>query len=397
MKVFDTVNTHNFYYEWEMELLRLRDNHLFRKMPNACGIPSRTIEIDGNQLLNFSGNNYLGLAGDPRLMAAMSHYSQLYGVGSTASRLIAGNTEIHRKLEEFIATWKNTEAAILFGSGYQANIGILSGLAQKGDLIISDALNHASIIDGCRLSRADVKIYPHLDVIALQDLLKKENHKKKYVVTESIFSMDGDKAPLDIIFNLCEKYGAVLMVDEAHSGGVMGPNGRGLSASFGIKPHIQMGTLGKAVGVSGAYVAGKRSLIDMLINKARSFIFTTAAPPAVAGTALAALEIVVSSEGDEKRANLTHNIESFRMIAEDLKIEIPKEISHIVPIMIGSSEKTMRVSEICKNEGVFAHGIRYPTVSEGSPRIRFTLMSQHTRKDIESALLVIKKALNQIS
>ncbi len=383
----------NLSQQWNQELENLKRRDLLRIMPNACGLPGRLIEIAGRSLINFSSNNYLGLAAHPQVIEALAHYAGNYGAGATASRLIAGNTEIHRELEEFIAAWKGTEAAVLFGSGYQANLGILSALTDSSDVIISDEFNHASIIDGCRLSRSKILVYPHLDLGALEDHLKRSGFRRKFVVTESVFSMDGDSAPLRDISFLCEKSGAALIVDEAHAGGVIGPQGRGLAAEAGVQPEIQMGTLGKAVGVTGAYVAGSRALVDLLINRARSLIYTTASSPATTGAALAALKIVTSEEGDRRRADLKSNIEYFSDIINGFPdLQVPFT-SHIVPVRIGESSKTLAVSAKCREGGIFAHAIRFPTVPEGTARIRFTLMSDHRISDLEEAATVLKSAL----
>ncbi len=378
---------------WREEIDELQKKDLYRVMPKIAGPPGRLATVDRIAAINFSSNNYLGLAGHPKVIQAAVEYALGYGAGSTASRLIAGNTEPHRGLEYFIARWKGTEAAVVFGSGYQANVGVLSSLMCEPDLILSDQLNHASIIDGCRLSRATVKIYRHLDLNELEDLLRLNGFRKKLVVTESVFSMDGDEAPLKEISDLCARWGAILMVDEAHGAGVKGPKGQGLSAEMGVVPHIQMGTLGKAVGASGAYVAGTRALIDLLINRARSLIYSTAAPPAVAGSALAALKLIASEEGDRRRAALAANAELFqRLLASRLGLDAPPR--HIVPILVGQSARTMQVSQDCLAKGVFAHGIRYPTVPEGTARLRFTLMSDHTEDDLRTAVSVLEETLN---
>lgn len=377
---------------WSAELQELERRGLFRTMPILRGIPGRVVTVAGREVLNFSSNNYLGLAGHPKLVQGAIESSMRHGAGSTASRLIAGNGGIHRELEDFIARWKRTEAAVVFGSGYQANVGILSSLADEEDLIISDRLNHASIIDGCRLSRAHVKIFPHVDMQRLEDYLRMDGYRRKLVVTESVFSMDGDTAPLKEIDGLCRKWGAVLMVDEAHAAGVVGPEGRGAAGDQGIVPEIQMGTLGKAVGASGAYVAGTRELIDLLINKARSFIYTTAASPAVMGSALAGLKIIVSEEGELRRETLRTNIREFHRLLREADLPV-SNFGHIVPVRIGESGRTMEASARCLTDGVFAHGIRYPTVPEGTARLRFTLMSDHTPEDLLKAVSALKGAL----
>jgi 8-amino-7-oxononanoate synthase len=379
---------------WAVEIEALRERNLYRWMPPVCGLPGRTTRVNGKDVLNFSSNNYLGLAGHQDVIRAGMQAAARYGAGATASRLIAGNTEIHSELESVIAGWKHTEAAIVFGSGYQANVGVLSSLMCAEDLIVSDRLNHASIIDGCRLSRAQVGVYPHLDLDAVEDQLKRTGFRRKLLVTESVFSMDGDRAPLRDLQFLCRRWNALFMVDEAHAAGVYGPQGRGLAAELSVVPDIQMGTLGKAVGSGGAYVAGERLLIEMLVNTARSLIYTTAAPPAVLGSALEGVRIITSEEGDRRRAALRANMEQFRdLLARSAIPGAPDRTSHIVPIRIGDSGETMRVSSRCFESGLFAHGIRYPTVPEGSARIRFTLMSDHTAEDLQTAVSLLRQAM----
>ncbi len=376
----------------ELEIRDLEEKALYRSMPPIGGMPGRTIQIDGNTLINFSGNNYLGLASHPQLIRAMGLYAERYGVGATASRLIAGNTEVHRELENYIAKWKHTPAALLFGSGYQANIGVLTSLAGPDDLIVSDELNHASIIDGCRLSKAKTAVYPHFDLDRLSELLAPSDHRRKIVVTETVFSMDGDYAPITEMKSICNNHGALLVLDEAHAGGVLGPQGRGWAAHLGVEADITMGTLGKAMGVSGAYVAAGKKIIELIINKARSLIYTTASSPALIGTALEALKLVASEEGEARRVTLMNNVNLFNKLLLNIGIKI-HEPSHIVPIHIGGSAKAMAVSARCRELGVFAHGIRYPTVPEGSARIRFTLMSEHTGEDIEKGASALSEAL----
>lgn len=382
----------NSHSPWIEEIEEIKGRGLFRMMPAISGAPGRVITVDGRTALNFSSNNYLGLAGHPVLVQAMAETAALYGAGSTASRLIAGTSEAHRELESFIATWKGTEAALVFGSGYQANVGILTALTDSRDLIVSDELNHASIVDGCRLSRARVMIYPHLDLNRAEEALKSTGFRRKLLVTESIFSMDGDRAPLKELDELCRRWEAFLMVDEAHATGVVGPGGRGLASEQGVVPEIQMGTLGKAVGVCGAYVAGSSALIQVVVNKARSLIYTTAASPAVQGATLAALRLVTSDEGASRRRRLAENIVTFNSLLES-EGATASAASHIVPIRVGDSARTMRVSKECLARGIFAHGIRYPTVPEGTARLRLTLMSEHTSEDLRRAVSVISETL----
>ncbi|MEW6350326.1 MAG: 8-amino-7-oxononanoate synthase [Thermodesulfobacteriota bacterium] len=380
--------------QWHEELDELRRKDLFRSMPHVHGFPGRTILVNGKDAINFSANNYLDLAGHPAVAEACIEYVRRFGVGSTASRLIAGNNSPFEEIEAFIAKWKGTEAALFFGSGYQANMGVITALTGTDDLIASDALNHASIVDGCRLSRARTCVYPHLDLERLEEILRQPGFRRKLVVTESVFSMDGDRAPLTEIDGLCQRHGAALMVDEAHATGVWGPQGQGLAAEQGAVPDIQMGTLSKAVGTYGAYVAGSRELIEMLTNRARSLIYTTGVPPAIAGAALAALRIVASEEGLTRRRRLQQNVSDFTGL---LLSRMGRKVNpgHILPFVIGDSRRTMEVSAACLNEGIFVHGIRYPTVPEGSARLRFTLMSAHTDADLTKAVDVLERVLEE--
>ncbi len=377
---------------WSKELNQLKANALFRAMPCIDGPPGRKISVNGRKVLNFSSNNYLGLAGHPKLIKAVEDYTRLYGAGSTASRLIAGNTEAHRELESALAIWKGAESALVFGSGYQANIGILSSIPDETDLIISDELNHASIIDGCRLSKANLRIYPHLDMDHLEDLLRVGSFRRKLVVTESVFSMDGDLAPLKEISDLCAHWGATLIVDEAHASGIYGPQGQGLAAEIGVFPDIQMGTMSKAMGTYGAYVTGTKELINLLINKARSLVYSTAPPPGTMGAALAALKIISSEEGSARRQLLRKNVDNFQNML-NLRLSGSHGANHIVPILIGDSESTMRASDACLKEGIFAQGIRFPSVPEGTARLRFTLMSDHLEEDLEKAVSVLENVI----
>lgn len=380
---------------WRNEIRELDSNGLLRSMPEVEGMPGRLVTVNGKDAVNFSGNNYLGLASHPDVIKAGVESILKLGAGSTASRLIAGNSPLHRELESFLACWKGTEAALVFGSGYQANVGILASLAEEGDLIISDQLNHASVIDGCRLSRAEVRIYPHRDTNRVEHFVKTSQHRRKLVVTESVFSMDGDTAPLKDLDWICRRWGGILMIDEAHATGVKGANGQGLASELDVVPEIQMGTLGKAVGVSGAYVGGSRALFDLLVNRARSLIYTTAAPPAVCGASLKALKIINSEEGAARRLKLRANTELFQRLMTATPWNV-KEARHIVPILIGDSFDTMRLSRELLERGIFAQGIRYPTVPEGTARLRFTIMSDHTPEDLETAVAVLSELSGSI-
>ena len=369
------------------ELQELKRQGLYRRLRRVEGEQGPTLNLDGQEVLNFSSNNYLGLANHPALRAAAKEAIERYGCGSGASRLISGNMTLHEELEAKIAALKGTEAALVFNSGYQANIGVLSALAGEGDVILSDALNHASIVDGCRLSRATVVVYPHCDLGVLEDGLKNAPARiRKLIVTETLFSMDGDEAPLAEIVNLAERYGAMVMVDEAHATGVFGPNGAGVVAKLGLgnRVPVQMGTLGKALGAFGAYVAGSRELRELLINRSRSFIFTTSLPPAVMAMAIAAIDLVYKEP--QRRLALWHNCRALRDGLKKLGFSLGESQSQIQPLVIGDAQKCMDFSERLLQKGVFAQGIRPPTVPPGTSRLRITLMATHTHENLHRAL-----------
>jgi 8-amino-7-oxononanoate synthase len=369
------------------ELEALKRQGLYRKLRRVEGEQGPTLMLDGREVLNFSSNNYLGLASHPALKKAAKEAIDRYGCGAVASRLISGNMALHEELEEKIAALKGTEAALVFNSGFQANVGIIPALAGEGDVIFSDELNHASIIDGCRLARAKTVVYPHCDPTGLEDALKNSQaNGRKLIVTETLFSMDGDETPLAEIVELSERYGALVMVDEAHATGVAGPNGAGIAAKLGLGEGIpiQMGTLGKALGGFGAYVAGSRALRELLINHCRSFIFTTALPPAVLAAAIAAIDLLYQEP--QRRLALWHNIRALREGLRNLGFSLGSGESQIVPLVTGDAEKCMAFSERLLEKGVFAQGIRPPTVPEGTSRLRITLMATHTHEHLHRAL-----------
>jgi glycine C-acetyltransferase len=369
------------------ELEALRRQGLYRKLRRVEGEQGPTLTLDGREVLNFSSNNYLGLANHPALKQAAKEAIERYGCSAVASRLISGNMTLHEELEEKIARLKNTEAALVFNSGFQANVGMIPALAGEGDAIFSDGLNHASIIDGCRLARAKTVVYPHCDPARLEDALKKAPAAaRKLIITETLFSMDGDEAPLAEIVELAERHGAMVMVDEAHATGVAGPNGAGVVAKLGLgeRVPIQMGTLGKALGGFGAYVAGSRALREFLINRCRSFIFTTSLPPPVLATALAAIDLLYREP--QRRLALWHNIRALREGLRKLGFSLGNSESQILPLVIGDAEKCMAFSERLLQKGVFAQGIRPPSVPEGTSRLRITLMATHTHEHLHRAL-----------
>jgi 8-amino-7-oxononanoate synthase len=369
------------------ELQALKNASLYRRLRSVEGEQGPTLTVDGQEVVNFSSNNYLGLANHPALREAAKDAIDRYGCGSGASRLISGNMTLHEELEAKLAQLKGTESALVFNSGFQANVGIISTLIGQGDAVFSDALNHASIIDGCRLSRAQVYVYGHADLQQLEDCLKQASAcRRKLIVTETLFSMDGDEAPLEKIVDLAEKYNAFLMVDEAHATGIYGPDGAGVVAKLGLggRVLVQMGTLGKALGGFGAYVAGSARLRDLIINRCRSFVFTTSLPPAVMAMAIAALDIV--KREPERRRRLWENCASLQSGLKALGYTISNGQSQIMPLMVGDADECMRLSEQLLGRGVFAQGIRPPTVPPGTSRLRITVMATHSSEHLQRAL-----------
>lgn len=375
------------------ERLRRRDEQgLRRRLRWIAGEQDRWVDVDGRRALLLCSNNYLGLANHPALREAAVRALGESGVGAGASRLVSGSMREHRELEDALAELKRTEAALVFTSGYHANVGTIPALVGRDDEVFSDALNHASLIDGCRLSRAKVSVYPHVDLDRLEALLQGSRANRRLIVTDSIFSMDGDEAPLAAICDLADRYGAMTLVDEAHATGAVGPRGSGVVGREGLQDRVtvQMGTLGKALGCFGAFVAGRRALIELLINEARSFVFTTALPPAIVAAARAAVEIV--TEGDALRAALAANASQLYRGLTSLGLDVPHE-SHILAVVIGAPERTMALSARLLELGIYVQGIRPPTVPEGTSRLRVALMATHTREDLEAALSAFRTAL----
>jgi 8-amino-7-oxononanoate synthase len=373
--------------EMKAELLHLEKKAQRRRLHSIDFLNDSSIIMNGRKLLNLASNNYLGLAGDERLIEASIRAAHEYGAGSTASRLIVGNYSLYEQVETELARWKGTEAALIFNSGYTANIGIISALVGRNDIVFSDKLNHASIIDGIILSRAEKKRYQHNDLDHLETLLKKAPlHKRKLIVTDTVFSMDGDIAQLKGLVELKEKYGAILMVDEAHSSGVFGEGGEGLVHDLGLQEQVdvQMGTFSKSLGSFGAYVTGKRWLVDYFVNKMRSFIFTTALPPAVLGSIQAAIHIV--QQETVRRKQLHEYSKYFRTKLSDLGFNIGASVTQIIPVIIGSNELTVQFSERLQERGIAAVAIRPPTVPEGTARIRFSLMATVTKGELDWAI-----------
>jgi len=375
----------------------LKRRGLYRYLRLISGRQTTVVTMEGKEVVLLSSNNYLDLANHPEVKRAAAEALESYGCGAGASRLISGTMELHARLEAKLAEFEGTEAALVFGSGYHANTGVIPALMGPGDIIFSDELNHASIIDGCRLARADTQVFRHRDTGHLEELLASApTPGQRLIVTDSVFSMDGDVARLPEIAALARRYRAWVMVDEAHATGVFGPNGAGVVEETGLQGRIeiQMGTLGKALGSFGAYVAGSRVLIDWLINRARSFIYSTALPPPLLAAALAALHIVKNEP--ERRRRLWNNAAFLRRGLSGLGYRLGESESPILPVLIGDEEKTMALCAALLKHGVFAHGIRPPTVPEGTARLRVTPTATHTDEELERALRAFAEAGKEV-
>lgn len=376
------------------ELLRLDSLGLLRNLKTIHGPQGPKAVVNGREALIMCSNDYLGLAGHPLVKEAAIEAVQKWGAGAGASRLVSGTMEPHVMLEERIKSFKRADAALLFNSGYNANLGVISALLDRSSEVFSDKLNHASIVDACVLSRAKVRRYPSRDVNVLERLLKASQAKKKLVVTDSVFSMDGTIAPLRDITGLLDRYGAMLLVDDAHATGVLGPGGRGSLEHFNISHPavITMGTLGKALGSFGAFITGSSALIDLMVSKARPFIYTTALPPSVCGAAIKAFDIVENEPGLRQR--LWENTARLKEGLSRLGLDILGSETPIVPIKVGTAKKAVDISDRLLENGVFIQAIRPPTVPEGTSRLRMTLSASHTAEDIDSALSALREALD---
>jgi 8-amino-7-oxononanoate synthase len=346
------------------------------------------VELGGRSLLNFSSNDYLSLAGHPEVVAAGIEGLQTWGAGSGASRLVVGDNFAHRALEAALARFHGTGAALLFSSGYAANVGALQALVGPGDVVFSDAWNHASLIDGCRLSRATVVVYPHRDVTALRALVAQHPGARRLVVTDAVFSMDGDLAPLPELAALCAEAGLGLYVDEAHGTGVLGPTGAGLCEATGVRPSVLMGTLSKALGGLGGYVAASRPVVELLLHRARAQVFSTALPPAVCASALAALHLVVHDEA--RRARLTAHRRHLQQGLEALGLPGAGG-SAIFPVVLGSAARAMETAEFLRESGLLVKAIRPPTVPEGTSRLRLALAADHAPHAIDALLTALRR------
>jgi len=374
---------------FEHDLAQREQQHLLRTLVRLDSVQGPRVMVDEKPVVLLCSNNYLGLAEHPALQKAACDAMERYGFGSGASRLVSGNTELHEELERRIAEFKGAEAAILFNSGYAANTGVIPAVAGEGDLVLSDRLNHASIIDGCRLSRARTEVFRHRDMDHLESLLRANTAApRKLIVTDGVFSMDGDIAPLPDLVMLAERYHAILMVDDAHATGVLGKQGRGTAELFGLEDRvpIQMGTLGKALGSYGAYVAGARDMVRYLLNTCRSYIFSTSLPPPVCGASIAALDVLEAEPW--RREKLWDNRNRLARGLASLGVSAAPSATPIFPLMIGSADQALQASQEAFAQGMFATAIRPPTVPDGSARLRATVMASHSEEDIEQAVRI---------
>ncbi len=388
----------NLIEQIQVQLDALDAKSLRRRRRIADTACAPRVTVDGKPMLAFCSNDYLGLAAHPKIVAALREGAEKYGVGSGASHLISGHSRAHAELEErladFMSPYIPSVGALYFCTGYMANLAMLSGLtalAGPDTVIFSESLNHASLIDGAKLSRAKVQVYPHGDVAALQALLEASDAPSKIVVTDSVFSMDGDLAPIPALLALCEQHNAWLVIDDAHGFGTLGEHGRGVLEHFNLRSQhvVYMGTLGKSAGVGGAFVAAHASVIDWLVQKARPYIYTTAAPPALAHALLTSLDIIGGEEGHARRLHLQELIAQLR---RDLRLQrwtLMESITAVQPIIIGDNAESMRAAASLYQQGLWVPAIRPPTVQEGSARLRLTLSAAHTKDDVARVIEAI--------
>ncbi|HVX33109.1 MAG TPA: 8-amino-7-oxononanoate synthase [Solirubrobacterales bacterium] len=377
-------------------LEELRERGLYRRLRLVEGPQGPRVTLDGREALLLCSNDYLGLAADPRVREAAAEAALRWGAGAGASRLISGTMAPHRELEAALAEFEGYGRALLFGSGYLANLGTIAALAGPGEVVFSDELNHASIIDGCRLARAETAIYRHNDVEHLESLLRGAAGRPALIVTDGVFSMDGDVAPLAERLELARRHGARLMVDEAHATGAVGPGGRGSVAAAGLAGEVDvvMGTMGKALGAYGAYVCASAETVDYLVNRARPFVFSTAPPPPVIGAARAALGVLEAEP--ERVGRLRMNARALRDALAAEGLLTGDSTTQIVPVRVGEAERAMALCEAALERGVFAQGIRPPTVPEGSSRLRFTVMATHEPAELRRAAHEVGEAARAI-
>jgi 8-amino-7-oxononanoate synthase len=375
-------------------LEELRDRGLHRRLRLIEGPQGPQVRLDGREVLLLCSNNYLGLADHPQVRGAAAEAAMRWGAGAGASRLISGNMEPHRALESGLAEFEGYGAALLFGSGYLANTGVIAALSRAGEVVFSDELNHASIVDGCRLSRAETFVYRHGDLEHLAWGLRETGGRGSLIVSDGVFSMDGDVAPVAELLELAREHDCRLMIDEAHGTGAVGPGGRGTVAAAGLSGEVDVlvGTLGKALGSYGAYACADAETIDLLLNTARPFVFSTAPPPPSVAAAAAALELVTDDRVERLRANASR----FRAALTAAGLESSRSQTQIVPIEVGDAAVTMQLCERLLERGVFAQGIRPPTVPVGSSRLRFTVMASHRAEELERAAKLVGEAAREI-
>jgi glycine C-acetyltransferase len=369
------------------ELEALKQQGLYRRLRVLEGEQKAQATVDHRQVVNLSSNNYLGLTTHPKLRERALEATRRYGVGSGSVRTIAGTMEIHVELERRLAEFKQTEAVVVFQSGFAANAGTVSAILTEHDVVVSDELNHASIIDGCRLSRATVKVFPHKDVEAARRIVRAlPASQRKLIITDGVFSMDGDLGPLNDLCGVAEEFGCIMMVDDAHASGVFGKNGRGTIDHFNVhgRVDVQVGTLSKAIGSLGGYVAGSRALIDFLCHRARPFLFSTSHPPAVAAACIAALDVLMEDPGIIDR--LWENTRLFKSGLQALGFNTGVSESPITPVIVGDGALAMKLSDRLFEEGVFAQGIGFPTVARDRARVRTIVTAAHTRDELQFAL-----------
>jgi 8-amino-7-oxononanoate synthase len=378
-------------FDIEQELETLEAQHLRRRLQVIEEVlPGGRVRVGGREFLNLSSNDYLGLASDARLIRASQEAAAKWGAGSTASRLIVGTLALHQQVEEEVAAWKGTARAVLFNTGYMANVGVIAALMGKGDVILSDKLNHASIIDGMRLSEASFHRYPHQDLERLESLLKKhQGARRLLIITDSVFSVDGDLAPLKELATLKERYGAWLMIDEAHATGVFGARGAGLAEAEGITERIEvhLGTFSKALGSFGAYVAGSGPLIELLHNRARSFIYSTALPPAVLGAMQEGMDLV--RQEPNRRAYLLEQASRFRRSLQEAGFDTLDSETQIIPVWVGDNQQSLEFAARLRQAGIMAVAIRPPTVPPGGARLRLSLSAAQGAADLAGAAEMI--------
>ena len=367
-----------------------REEHLYRTRLNVASGCSSTLSVEGRSLINFCSNDYLGLASHPDISLALKQAADLYGTGSGASHLVSGHSVVHQKLEEQLAQYTGRPRALLFSTGYMANMGVINALVGRRDLVLQDQLNHASLLDGGRLSQADFKRYKHVDMASLEQRLEQSSAERKLVVSDGVFSMDGNLAPLSEISTLAKKHNAWLMVDDAHGVGVLGPQGGGLVEQLGMnlkQVPVLVGTLGKSFGTFGAFVAGSEALIETLIQFSRSYIYTTALPPAVAAATLASLKIV--RQESWRRDNLVQLVTRFRRGAEQIGLQLGGSNTPIQPVLINNDAKVMQVGQSLRDAGFLVGAIRPPTVPVGTGRLRITFSADHSEEQVDQLVAAL--------